>query len=173
MPSTDVRLTVLRWASSRRSTFSDCFTTAVRQLYRCRPVKLPQACGSATARQRQSVQRPVNNGRIFREKRNNLGFSVIITKFGAFRSLFMKYSVHKGEFPSMQKDGLHSLKLDCIFTQQPYCNMGNGYTYDLNLPEMSADPILAWSTRSTERAKGWMQSNNCIQPFAVFFTLRI
>ena len=44
------------------------------------------------------VQRPVNDGKVFKKKRNNLCFSVIMKKLGALRSLFMKYSVHKGRF---------------------------------------------------------------------------
>ena len=43
------------------------------------------------------VQRPVNDGKVFKKKRNNLCFSVIMKKLGALRSLFMKYSVHKGK----------------------------------------------------------------------------
>ena len=44
------------------------------------------------------VQRPVNDGKVFKKKRNNLGFSMIMKKLGALSSLFMKYSVHKGRF---------------------------------------------------------------------------
>ena len=44
------------------------------------------------------VQRPVNDGKVFKKKRNNLGFSMIMKKLGTLSSLFMKYSVHKGRF---------------------------------------------------------------------------
>ena len=44
------------------------------------------------------VQCPVNDGKVFKKKRNNLGFSMIMKKLGALSSLFMKYSVHKGRF---------------------------------------------------------------------------
>ena len=42
------------------------------------------------------VHRPVNDGKVFKKKRNNLGFSMIMKKLGTLSSLFMKYSVHKG-----------------------------------------------------------------------------
>ena len=74
-------------------------TTAERQLYRCRAVALPQACGSFTAAVRQLYHRPVVDVKIFIEKRNGLGSSLIMTKLGILRSQFMKSSVYKGEIP--------------------------------------------------------------------------
>jgi hypothetical protein len=50
----------------------------------------------------------VYDGKVFKEKRKGLGFSVILTKFGELHPQFMKSSVYKGEFPSMQRDDLRS-----------------------------------------------------------------
>ena len=48
--------------------------------------------------------------KVFIEKRNGLGSRLIMTKLGTLRSQFMKSSVYKGEFPSIQRDDSHSLK---------------------------------------------------------------
>ena len=73
------------------------FTDAHLYVYRCRAVKLPQACGKATAAVRQSYHRPVVDVKVFIEKRNGLGSRLIMTKLGTLRSQFMKTSVYKGE----------------------------------------------------------------------------
>ena len=73
------------------------FTDAHLYVYRCRAVKLPQACGKATAAERQSYHRPVVDVKVFIEKRNNLDSRLIMTKLGTLRSQFMKPSVYKGE----------------------------------------------------------------------------
>ena len=72
------------------------FTDAHLYVYRCRAVKLPQACGKATAAERQSYHRPVVDVKVFIEKRNGLGSRLIMTKLGTLRSQFMKSSVYKG-----------------------------------------------------------------------------
>ena len=73
-------------------------TDAHLYVYRCRAVKLPQACGKATAAERQSYHRPVVDVKVFIEKRNGLGSRLIMTKLGTLRSQFMRTSVYKGEF---------------------------------------------------------------------------
>ena len=74
LPSTDNHLSIVHRPVTDRSTPSDRSFNA----------------------QWLSVHRPVNDGKVFNERRNNLGFSVIMTKFETLRSLFMKYSVHNG-----------------------------------------------------------------------------
>ena len=73
------------------------FTDAHLYVYRCRAAALPQACGRAAARQRQSYHRPVYDEKVFIEKRNGLGSRLIMTKLGTLRSQFMKSSVYKRE----------------------------------------------------------------------------
>lgn len=49
------------------------------------------------------VQRPVNDGKVFKKKRNDQGSSLIMKKFVAFCSQLTKSSVRKGKNPSIQR----------------------------------------------------------------------
>ena len=67
----------------------------------CPSVALPLPCGSATTGLWQSYHCPLNDGKVFNEKRNSLGLGMIMTKFVALHSLFTHSSVCKGFFPSI------------------------------------------------------------------------
>ena len=102
-PSVDVHSLVYGSSSTRRSTPSYSFTTAVRQLYHRPVVTLPDGSGRATARQWQSFHRPVNDGKVLIEKREDLDSSLIMKKFVALRSPLTHTPIRKGKILSTQR----------------------------------------------------------------------
>ena len=101
LPFVDVHLTVRKCTSYRRSLPIGSFTAAERQLYHRPVVTLPLPCGSATTGLWQSYHCPLNDGKVFNEKRNSLGLGMRMTKFVALHSLFTHSSVCKGKFLSI------------------------------------------------------------------------
>ena len=112
----DFVFAVLRWPSFRfQMAIFPSFTAQWLIVHRPVTDRSPPSDSSFNA-QWLSVHRPVNDGKVFKEKRNDLCFSLIMKKFVALRSQFTHTSPFtRGNFLSTQRKKLCALKKNYSF----------------------------------------------------------
>ena len=117
---TNLHLTVHRSSSFHRSPPSDPSFTAQWPIVH-RPVthRSPPSDWSFTA-QWLIVHRPVNDGKVFKEKRENLGFNLIMTRFVALRSQFTHFPVRNGYF-------IYTARRICVLRRYTISSHRKGY----------------------------------------------